>query len=239
MPRYSQNFLVNERIAEFIVEQAKVDAHDTVLEIGPGHGILTVHLLKKASVIAVEIDPVLCEDLKLIFPDELESGRLRLLCGDALRVRFPKFTKLVANIPYHISSPLLFKILEYEFKDGIIMVQKEFAERLTAGPGKKKYGRLSVMMYYRGRAELVKVVKRGNFRPIPRVDSAIVRIVREDRYCAEPMLLDEVVRLMFSQRRKKLKNILGEVSYADKRPGELTPEMICEVAKDVKNRLSY
>jgi len=237
VPRHSQNFLVNEKIAEFIVEQANIEPNDTVLEIGPGRGILTAQLLKKAPVIAIEIDPELCEALELIFPDEIESGRLKLICGDALRMDFPEFTKVVANIPYHISSPLIFKILKHEFKDGIIMVQKEFAERLTAEPGSKKYGRLSVMMYYNGEAKIIKIVKRGNFRPIPRVDSALVRVKKMNRFCYDRTVLERVVRQIFSQRRKKIKNVLGNVKYGERRAEELTPEQICEVARDVENRI--
>ncbi len=234
MARYSQNFLVNPRIADFIVEQAELNEDDVVLEIGPGRGILTERMLRKCSVVAVEIDPELCEALELIFPDEVESGRLRVICGDALHVKMPEFTKVVANVPYHISSPLLFRLLEHEFSIGVLMLQKEFAERLVAGPGSKKYGRLSVMMYYHGEAEILKYVKMGNFRPVPKVDSAIVRIIRMDRFCHDRKILEEVVRRLFEQRRKKIRNILGDVPYGDKRVEELSPEQICEVAKYVE-----
>lgn len=233
MARKSQNFLINGKIADFIVEAAELNDGDTVLEIGPGRGILTGRLLKKAKVVAIEVDRELCETLELIFPDEIEAGRLNLICGDALKVKFPKFTKVVANIPYHISSPLIFKILKHNFESGILMLQYEFAERLCAVPGSKKYGRLSVMMYYHGEARIIKRVKRGNFRPIPRVDSAVVQIIRRDRHCYEPAVLEYVVRRIFEQRRKKIKNILGDVPYGDLRPEELTPEQICEVARHV------
>ncbi len=230
MPRYSQNFLINGRIADFIVEHANLTPQDIVLEIGPGRGILTERLLKKSRVVAVEIDPELYDALNLIFSDEIKSGKLQIILGDALEIDFPAFTKVIANIPYHISSPLIFKILEYEFEEGIIMVQKEFAERLVARKGSKKYGRLSVMMYYHGSAEILKVVKRGNFRPVPKVDSAVVRIKKENRFCADPQILDCVVKKIFSQRRKKIKNILGDVPYGEMRAEELSPEEICEVA---------
>ncbi len=237
MVRYSQNFLVNPRIADFIVEQAELSEDDVVLEIGPGRGILTERLLKKSRVIAIEIDPELCETLELIFPDEVESGKLRVICGDALKVKLPQFTKVVSNVPYHIASPLLFRLLEHDFTLGILMFQKEFAERLVANPGSKKYGRLSVMMYYHGDARILKVVKRGNFRPIPKVDSAIVRIVRKDRFCHDRDVLEEIVRRIFEQRRKKIRNILGDVPYGDKRAEQLSPEEICEVARYVKDRI--
>ncbi len=232
MPRYSQNFLINEKIADFMADAIEI-SDDVVLEIGPGRGILTERLLKRGKVIAVEIDQELCDILRVKFRKEIEKKKLNLICGDALKIDFPKFTKVAANIPYHISSPLIFKIMENEFEDGVIMVQREFAERLVAKPGSKKYGRLSVMMYYHGNAEMIKIVKRGNFRPMPKVDSAIVKIKREDRFCYKREILERVVREIFSQRRKKIKNILGEVPHGEKRAEELTPEEICEVAKYV------
>ena len=239
MSRYSQNFLINPRIADFIVERAELKQEDIVLEIGSGKGILTSRLLQKCEVYAIEIDRTLCEYLESIFAEEINEGRLHLLCGDALKLDFPKFTKVVANVPYHISSPLLFKILAHEFNRGILMLQYEFAERLCATTGSKKYGRLSVMMYYHGNAKILKRVKRGNFRPVPKVDSAIVEIIKHDRFCFQRDILEDVVRKIFEQRRKKIKNILGDVPYGDKRAEELTPEEICKVAEYVKDRFSH
>jgi len=233
MSRYSQNFLINSKIADFIVEKADLSSKDVVLEIGPGKGILTSRLLKKCKVYAVEIDRALCEYLSIFFQKEIKEGRLSIICGNALKVDFPKFTKVVANIPYHISSPLIFKILGHDFEKGILMLQHEFAERLCAGPGSKKYGRLSVMMYYNGEARILKRVKKGNFRPVPKVDSAIVEIYKSPRFCADESTLEWVVRKIFEQRRKKIKNILGDVPYGDKRAEELTPEEICKVAEYV------
>ena len=209
------------------------------MEIGPGKGILTAKLLEKCNVYAIEIDENLCEYLQFLFRQQIEEGKLHLICGDALKIEFPPFTKVVANIPYHISSPLIFKLLEREFEKGILMLQYEFAERLCAKPGSKKYGRLSVMMYYNGEAKILRRVKRGNFRPIPRVDSAIVEIVKKPRFCYDPDALEHVVREIFQHRRKKIKNILGDVPYGEKRAEELSPEEICEVARYVKSRISH
>jgi 16S rRNA (adenine1518-N6/adenine1519-N6)-dimethyltransferase len=233
MSRYSQNFLVNARIADFILDRAELGPEDIVLEIGAGKGILTGRMVEKCEVYAIEIDKTLCEYLGILFQKEIKEGNLHIVCGDALKLDFPKFTKVVANIPYHISSPLIFKILEHEFEKGILMLQYEFAERLAAKPGSKKYSRLSVMMYYNGEARILKRVKRGNFRPVPKVDSAIVEIVKRDRFCYDKDALDYVVKRIFEQRRKKIKNALGDVPYGDKRAEELKPEEICEVAKYV------
>jgi len=234
VPKLSQNFLINPRIADFIVERAELRDGDVVLEIGPGKGILTGRMVERAKVYAVELDRVLCEYLSIIFQEEIESGRLELICGDALKVELPDFTKVVANVPYHISSPLLFRLLEMDFEKGVLMFQHEFAERLVAKPGTKKYGRLSVMMYYHGEARIAKRVKRGNFRPIPKVDSAVVEIRKETRFCAPRETLEDVVRRLFEHRRKKIRNILGDVPHGDRRAEELTPEEICEVAKSVE-----
>ena len=233
----SQNFLTNSRIADFIVKNAKLKPEDVVLEIGPGRGILTERMLLKSSVVAVEIDETLCDFLRMKFHDFIVEKKLKLICGDALKIEFPKFTKIVANIPYHISSPLLFKILKYNFSLGILMLQKEFGERLCARPGTKNYGRLSVMMYYNGHAEIIRKVGKGNFTPTPRVDSVIVKIAKDPKFCFAPDKLEEVVRMIFSQRRKKIRNILGEVPHGEKRAGELTPEEICEVAKYAYGRI--
>ncbi len=237
MARYSQNFLINPRIADFIVESAGIEDGEVVLEIGPGKGILTGRLVQKAEVYAVEIDPALCSYLRLTFQEEVSSGRLHLICGDALKVKLPEFDRVVANIPYHISSPLLFRLMEEDFKTGILMLQYEFAERLVAKPGGKKYGRLSVMMYYHGDARILKRVKRGNFRPVPKVDSAIVEIRKNPRFCFKREVLEEVVRILFEHRRKKIRNILGDVPHGDRRVEELTPEEICEVAKSAEDRI--
>ena len=229
MFRYSQNFLINPKITEYIVREADIRPEDIILEIGPGKGTLTGKLLEKGEVYAIEIDKTLCEYLNITFQDDIKDSRLYLICEDALKIDFPKFNKIVANIPYHISSPLLFKILEHEFERGILMLQYEFAERLVAKPGSRKYGKLSVMMYYNGEAKILKRVKRDNFRPVPKVDSAIVKITKKDRFCYDKDKLDKFVRKLFEHRRKKIKNILGEVPYGDRRVEELSPEEICEV----------
>ena len=233
----SQNFLVNVKIADFIVNKIDLKPNDAVLEVGPGKGILTERILKKSRIIAIEIDEKLCEFLHVEFYDFIKNGKLELICGDALKVEFPKFDKIIANIPYHISSPLLFKILKQDFSYGILMLQREFGERLCAKPGSKNYGRLSVMMYYNGRAKILREVKKENFRPMPKVDSVIVKITKNPRFCFDPDKLEDVVRRIFSQRRKKIKNVLGDVPHGEKRPEELTPEEICEVAKYVYGRI--
>ena len=224
-----QNFLINERIADWIVDRANLTQDDIVLEIGSGKGILTERILKKAKVIAIEKDEELCEYLSVKFQDYIKEKRLNLLCGDALKIEYPEFSKVISNIPYYISSPLLFKILKYDFSLGILMLQREFAERLCSQPGTKKYGRLTVMMKFYGDARIIRYVKSGNFNPRPSVDSCVVEIKKNERFCGDLEKIEDVVRKIFSQRRKKIKNILGDVPYGDKRAEELSNEEICEI----------
>ncbi len=224
-----QNFLINGRIADWIVERADIKSEDIILEIGSGKGILTKRLLKKARVIAIEKDKELCKYLEAVFENYIKAEKLKLLCKDALKINFPYFNKVVSNIPYYISSPLIFKILKYDFSVAILMLQKEFGERLCAMKGSKKYGRLSVMMRFYGDARIIKYVKKENFRPVPEVDSCIVEIKKDERFCGEPEKIEEIVRKIFSQRRKKIKNILGDVPHGDKRAEELTNEEICDI----------
>ena len=145
---------------------------------------------------------------------------------------FPRFNKIIANIPYSISSPITFKFFNYKFDLGIIMYQKEFAQRLIAKPGTKDYSRITVNVYYFADVKILRIVKKGSFYPIPKVDSAIVKIVPRKAF----EVMDEnkffyLVKLLFSQRRKKIRKILGyDTPYGDKRVEELSPEQIGEIS---------
>ena len=139
--KLGQNFLIDEKIAEDQINHANITKNDTVLEIGPGLGVLTSKLAKLAkSVIAIEYDKRLYSYLKTMVPENVE-----LINGDALALNFPSFNKFVSNIPYQISSPLLFKLIDYHFDIAIIMLQAEFAQRLCAKPNTKAYSRLTVI----------------------------------------------------------------------------------------------
>jgi len=238
-----QHFLVDDNVAERSVSYAGVSRDDTVLEIGPGLGILTRLLLSQAKrVVAIEKDP------KLI--GVVDSPNLVYIKGDAVKVELPEFNKVVSNLPYGISSPITFRLLEKgcDFKVAVLMYQKEFAERLATGPGSKIYSRLSVSAYVKARVELLDMVPSKAFYPRPKVDSAIVRLVpREPPFSTDDWeLFHKVVRTTFGQRRKKLQNSLkhgvhglgirtkdkidfDKVPYKDDRPEQLTPEQFGEV----------
>lgn len=206
MKRYKrdQHFLIDEQVLERIIGYGKLDHSDTVLEIGAGYGNLTAKLAKRAGkVIAIEVDPELAPSIK-----KLEN--VEVILGDALKEEFPHFNKVISNLPYSISSPVTFKLLEHGFELGILMYQHEFAKRLVASPGSKDYGRLSIAVQHHARVDILEVVSRHAFSTPPEVDSAIVRVVpRPQPY--EIRDVDFFMRFItaaFSQRRKKLRNAI-------------------------------
>ena len=167
--RLGQNFTVNSDILQRLVSYASLTENDVVLEVGAGFGFLTQLLSKECEkVIAVEIDPRLVSFLR----KHLHSlQNLELIEGDILKLSLPHFNKVVSTPPYSISSPLLFRLLENKFDFAVLILQKEFAERLAASVGTKEYGRLTVTIYYRTDVELLDVVPRTMFYPPPDVDS--------------------------------------------------------------------
>jgi 16S rRNA (adenine1518-N6/adenine1519-N6)-dimethyltransferase len=207
-----QNFLVNHRLADDQIMFANIADRDTVLEIGPGLGVLTQKLAAKAKkVIAIEFDKALYSYLKGELP-----GNVELICGDAIKIDFPKFDKLVSNIPYQISSPLIFKLIDYDFALAILMLQAEFANRLTAMPNTKAYSRLTVMSSYNFNIELLCTVPRENFMPVPKVDSALIEVMPKTELtrAKDEELFGELVKIFFNERRKMIKNSMA--SQVDK-----------------------
>lgn len=211
--RLGQHFLFDPSILKRIVNVAGIHPEDTVVEIGPGHGRLTRMLSERASkVIAIEIDTSLYNKLK---EDLKDISNVEVHLGDALKFPYQDLQefKVVANIPYYITTPIIFKLLEYK-KNLISMtltMQKEVAERIVAMPGTKKYGILSVIIQYYGEPSLNFIIPRGAFRPPPEVDSAVVKIeiLRQPKVKAEDEeLFLKVVKQAFGQRRKTISNAL-------------------------------
>jgi 16S rRNA (adenine1518-N6/adenine1519-N6)-dimethyltransferase len=239
--RLGQHFLVDETVANRQIKYANLTSDDIVLEIGPGLGALTTKLVEKCKVIAIERDTKLCEYLRT----KIKSSNFELICGDVLRLDLPKFTKIVSNLPYNISSPITFKILRSNFELGILMYQKEFAERLTAEKGSKSYGRLSVNVDYRCICEILEIVPRSAFSPVPKVDSAIVKLVPRKYppyHVDDEKLFFDVVDVLFKYRRKKIENALKlafrnldfkMIPFKDKRVDELTPIQIAMLANKI------
>ncbi len=210
-----QNFLVDDSVPRDIVSGADVTEEDLVIEIGPGVGTLTVQLLKKAKrVVAIELDssliPILTEELG-------DNPNFQLIHNDALKVNFKeiigeeKSVKLVANLPYYVTTPIIVKLLKenYKFKSLTIMIQKEVAERMNAEPNNKDYGALSLLVQYYCKTEIIRKVPPQCFMPRPKVDSIVIKLDRleEPRVKVDnEKLFFDIIRNSFNMRRKTLWN---------------------------------
>ncbi|HDY73805.1 MAG TPA: ribosomal RNA small subunit methyltransferase A [Euryarchaeota archaeon] len=242
-----QNFLVDPAVAKREVEAAELTKSDVVLEVGPGLGALTEHILSTGcKVVAVERDPSFIKILKSRFP----TDRLELICADVMKIDLPDFNVVVSNIPYVISSPLTFKLLEHGFECGVLTFQMEFAERLVAEPGEWEYSRLSVGAGYYADIEILEELHPRLFYPPPRVRSAVVKIVpRPPKIDVDKTVFFKLVRGMFTVKKKTVKNgvtiakkIEGiDVDLADipveilkKRVFELWPEEIALISNKAR-----
>lgn len=162
-----------------MLEKSALRPTDVVLEIGPGTGNMTVKILEKAKkVVACEIDPRLVAELQKRVQGTPYQSKLQILIGDALKSEFPFFDICIANVPYQISSPLVFKLLLHRpiFRCAVLMFQREFAQRLVAKPGDKLYCRLSINTQLLARVDMLMKVGKNNFKPPPKVESSVVRI---------------------------------------------------------------
>ncbi len=235
-----QNFLTDDRVAQRHVGYAEIEKGDRVLEVGPGLGILTSKLIELSDdVTCIELDEILAEHIRTTYGD-----RLRLIEGDAVKVDFPPFDRFVSNLPYSVSTPIIFKLLNYDFKKAVVMVQKEFADRMTAPVGSTEYSRLTVNLFYKADCRILENVPASRFKPKPKVDSALVEIVPRK---APFEVLDErtffkVTEVAFNHRRKKIGTALKnanliskdwEIPYLDDRIETLSPAQIGELADAV------
>jgi 16S rRNA (adenine1518-N6/adenine1519-N6)-dimethyltransferase len=212
-----QNFLIDDTVLMDIVEGADINKEDLVIEIGPGVGTLTRELLKRAKrVVSIELDsdliPILEEELK-------EFDNLQLIHKDALKVDFnevigeEKSVKVVANLPYYVTTPIIAKLLteNYKFNSLTIMIQKEVAERIAAIPDTKEYGALSILVQYYCDTEIIRKVSPASFIPQPKVESIVIKLDRlpEPRVKVQDQkLYFTISRDAFNMRRKTLWNAL-------------------------------
>ena len=205
-----QHFLIDERAVRRIA--GLIDVRDrVVLEIGPGSGALTRALLDSGALVrAVEIDAGLVEELGLIFADEIEEGRLEVICGDAVRCDLPPFELVVSNLPYSASSRITFRLLDAGFEEAVLMYQAEFAQRMVAPAGTPDCGRLSIMIQTTCCVERCFDLSPQCFSPRPQVRSTVVRIVPRGPIfqISDRQLYADVVRALFSHRRKTVRNCL-------------------------------
>ncbi|KAL6066755.1 dimethyladenosine transferase [Balamuthia mandrillaris] len=208
---HGQHLLKNPLIVEGIVAKAKIKSTDVVLEIGPGTGNLTIKLLKVAKkVIAVEVDPRMAAELQKRVQGTEYGSKLQIILGDFLKVDLPYFDVCVANTPYQISSPIVFKLLSHRpiFRCAVLMFQREFAQRLVAPPGDPLYCRLSVNTQLLAKTTHLMKVGRHNFRPPPKVESSVVRL--KPKNPPPPINFEEwdgLVRLCFTRKNKSLSAI--------------------------------
>ena len=219
--RFGQNFLIDPHVLEKIMAAAQIGPEDCVLEIGPGIGTMTQYLAERAArVVAVEIDegliPILQETLK-------DYGNVTLIRADIMKVDIKELAqeygggrpfKVVANLPYYITTPIVMGLLEGDapVESITVMVQKEVADRMQAGPGSKDYGALSLAVQYYADPYIAANVPPNCFIPRPNVGSAVIRLTRHavpPVHVEDPALLFRIIRASFNQRRKTLVNSLN------------------------------
>ena len=205
-----QNYLIDRNKRDQIIGFGDIDGEDVVLEIGTGIGTLTLELAKRAKkVIAIEQDTnianILGERLKKEKIDNVE-----LINDDALNVDFPKFNKIVSNLPYQISSPITFKFLNYDFDSAILMYQKEFAQRMNGAVGTKDYSRLSAMLYFKCYVETLTDVSAESFIPKPKIDSTVVKLTPKENGISESdfKVYSNFTKALFQHKNKKIRNAL-------------------------------
>lgn len=232
-----QNFLIDGRVADRHIAYAGIREGDRVLEVGPGLGILTERMADlPCELTCIELDNILAEYISQTFGD-----RLRLIHGDAVKVDFPEFDVFVSNLPYSVSTPIIFKLLDHRFRTAVVMVQKEFADRMVADVGSPDYSRLTVNLFYRADCEVMETVPASRFNPRPKVDSALVRIApRKAPFdVIDERLFFKVTEITFNHRRKKIGTSLKaagllrpewDVPYLDERVENLRPAEIAEIA---------
>ncbi|ADZ22029.1 16S rRNA (adenine1518-N6/adenine1519-N6)-dimethyltransferase [Clostridium acetobutylicum] len=215
--RLGQNFLTDNTVLDDIVENAEIQKDDFIIEIGPGVGTLTRRLLEKAKkVCAIELD----ESLIPIITNEMkEYDNFTLIHNDALKVDFNNIigeeqsVKLVANLPYYVTTPIISKLLNegYNFKSLTIMIQKEVGDRIAAKPSTKDYGALTLLVQYYCDVKVVRVVKPSCFIPQPKVDSLVIRLDKLEKprvQVKDEKLFFNVIRSAFNMRRKTLWNAM-------------------------------
>ena len=248
--RLGQHFLHDPAIIDRIVSAINPRPDDHIVEIGPGRGALTLPLAASgARLDLIELDRTLAESLAA-HPD---LAGVRVHRANALEIDYARFAsdgpfRLVGNLPYNISSPLLFRFLEAakHIRDMTLMLQREVVERMVASPGTRDYGRLTVMLAARCRVEKLFIVRAGAFSPPPKVESAIVRVVPHAAPPFDPGdwgLFEKLVRAGFGARRKTLRNALRALADADRieaagldpraRPDTLSPEDYARLAGDL------
>jgi 16S rRNA (adenine1518-N6/adenine1519-N6)-dimethyltransferase len=221
------HFLVDSELAKRIVSLADVRNKD-VLEIGPGRGAITDHIKNYKRLYLIEKEKTFEAYLRNKFPDAI------LIMGDALRENWPPFDIFISNMPYKITSPLLEKLWSTDFQMAVITVQKEVADRLIAKPNSKDYSKLSIMMQLKFDIDKEFEIPPYKFSPPPKVQSTVLTLRKRSVKIDDGF--PEFLKILFSQRRKKIKNIINIERFKDNRPEELTIEEILSLYYDFNGR---
>ncbi len=238
-----QNFLINEQIIDDIVNVSNVTADDVIIEIGPGLGSLTAKLADNAKkVIAIELDEnminilgerfSLYKNVEIIHADVLKVDLNKLIDGE-------ENVKVVANLPYYITTPIVMKLLEEKLKINSItvMVQKEVGERFCATPGGKEYGAITVSINYYTSPKIVLDVPKENFNPVPEVDSCVVKLDLKNEHIElkDEKLFFRLIKTTFSQRRKNIGNSLTGVGISKQEVKKMLEELNLDVNLRAEN----
>ena len=237
--KWGQNFIQDENTIKKIINTINPKKNDKIIEIGPGEGALTKHLLNSKKLITIEIDPLLCSYLNSNW-----GHKIQIINEDFLNLDISnyQFNKIIGNLPYYITTPIIFKVLKHPFWDeAVFMTQKEVAERITATPGNKIYGRLSVMVQVLADVEKIFNIPRNIFYPKPKVDSSLIKLTIKKKCLIQNFnLFSEIVKKAFGQRRKILKNSLKDtipidayLKYANKRPEQLSVDNYIEITNNI------
>lgn len=261
----SQHILVNNNLIDVIIDKAKIKHTDIVLEIGAGTGNITMKLLPKTKkVIAYEKDKKLANEIQnKLYTQKLLKAKLHLIQDNVLENNLPHFDKCISNIPFNISLPIILKLMNSHFKNAFILVQKEFADRLTSRPGSKDYSRLSVIVQLFAKVECVLKVKKNNFIPQPKVDTCFIKIEpKVPRPSLDLTEFDNLLKICFSRKNKTLMSnlktpqmkkyiensinctnfdnqitsILDKLNYKNERPIKMSIEKYVSLFLEFKNQ---
>lgn len=205
-----QNYLIDKNKRDQIINFGNINENDVILEIGTGIGTLTIELAKKAKkIIAIEQDKNICGILAKRLKEE-KIDNVELHNGNALNIKFPKFNKIISNLPYQISSPITFKFLEYDFDLAILMYQKEFADRMNGEVGTKNYSRLSAMLHFKCDVKKLTDISSESFIPKPKIDSTVVKLTpKKNKISVEDFkIYSKFTTTLFQHRNKKIRNAL-------------------------------
>ena len=238
-----QNFLINQQIIDDIVKVANVNEDDLIIEIGPGLGSLTSKLADNAKkVVAIELDQNMIEILKERFS---LYKNVEIIHGDIMKVDLKeiigeeKNVKIVANLPYYITTPIVMKLLEenLKMKSITVMVQKEVGERFCAIPGGKEYGAITVSINYYSDSKIVLDVPKDNFNPIPEVDSCVVQLKLKKNHIElkDKKLFFRLIKIAFSQRRKNIGNSLTGIGMTKQEVKEMLQALSLDINLRAEN----